>query len=473
MRMLALGLVLCACNPTDEITDPGTDPSGDDTGDSDTSVACEADDACEAWEICEADACIDGDRDNSSADATPITWDESITGHLNPEEDWDYYAVTVQGGEFARISTRPTGSEDGEPDASEDMDTVVATYDADGNLLSWEDDYPTGGSVSGSDSIVYTYFPEAGTYTIGVTDYTTFFDSDEKLGGQDFSYVLNLQEYSGAPDETDSFGSPGAERDVKEGYLYPVPVLLEEPGDSDWIQLNLPYGDCPVVLRGSSHSDGTDALAHTRLYSAEQDLLLDLDDLGTDGSGLYPAVDGGKAVIEALDSDGGGGANHWFFVIISAYEQGYSTTVDGEDIDYQVDAEPNDDQGQAQFVSQTDLQTSSGADYTGAYLWGTQDGEGDEDWYAFHAESGWYLNAWGTADYNGSLMDPAIEIYDATGTLLSAWYDGGDNAPDLENLLIETSGTHYMRVFDETGAAPGGAPYFYRFSIFVSDFEAT
>jgi len=70
-------------------------------------------------------------------------------------------------------------------------------------------------------------------------------------------------------------------------------------------------------------------------------------------------------------------------------------------------------------------------------------------------------------------MDPAIEIYDATGTLLSAWYDGYDNAPDLENLLIETSGTHYMRVFDETGTAPGGAPYFYRFSIFVSDFEAT
>jgi len=50
--MLAPCLVLGACKPTDEITDPGTVPSGDDTGDSDTSVTCE-------------------DDDNSSADATP------------------------------------------------------------------------------------------------------------------------------------------------------------------------------------------------------------------------------------------------------------------------------------------------------------------------------------------------------------------------------------------------------------------
>ncbi len=471
MRILALALSLSACHPTDEITDPGTKP-GDDTGEM-TSDDCEGDDACADWEICEGGSCIDGDRNGSFAQAVPIAWDESITGYLNPQSDWDYYALTVQGGEFARISTRPTGAEVGEPQASDEMDTVVATYDADGALLSWEDDYPTGGSVSGSDSIVYTYFPTAGTYIIAVMDYTTAFDSDEKHGGSDFSYVLNVQEYSSAPDEEDSLGSPGADREIKEGYLYPVPVLLEREGDSDWIELNLPYDDCPVLLRGSAHLDGTDALPRVRLYTAEQDLLLDLDELGTNGAGLYPDVDGGKAVIEALDSEGGGGDNHWFFVIVSAYEQGYSTTTEGVELAYQIDDEPNDALEQAQLLTQTDVQTSGGSDYTAAHLWGTQDSEGDEDWYAFHAQAGHFLNVYGTADYNGSLMDPAVEVYDASGALLNTWYDGSDDAPDLENLLIETTGTHYMRVYDETGAAPGGAPWFYRFSVYVTDFEAS
>ncbi len=472
MRLVVLSLLaLTACPPGDEITDPGTKP--DETGDTQPiDDGCENDEACEDWEICESGACIDGDRD-SFAGPTTITWDDELLGYLNPEEDWDYYAITVEGGEFARIATRPTGSGDGETEASEEMDTVVATYDMDGNLLSWEDDYPTGGSVSGSDSIVYTYFPEAGTYIISVMDYTSAFDSDEKKGGPDFSYVLSIQEYSGPPDEDDSFTTPGADREVKEGYLYPIPVLLEEEGDSDWIELSLPYADCPVVLRGSAHLDGTDAEPRVRLYSAEQDMLLDLDELGTNGVGLYPDVDGGKAVIEALDDNGAGGDNHWFFVIASIYEQGYSTSAEGQEIDYQLDGEPNDALEEAQLLGQTDLESSSGGQYTAAYVWGTQDSEGDEDWYAIHATAGHYLNVWGTADYNGSLMDPAIDVYDATGTLLADWYDGYDDAPDLENLPVETTGTHYIRVYDETGAAPGGAPYFYRFSIFVSDFEAS
>ncbi len=471
MRILALLPLLLACNPADEITDPGPDVETDDTGPGETTdEECDGDEACEAWEICESDRCVDGDRDSFDGPIT-IGWDEEITGYLNPESDWDYYALTVEGGEFARIATRPTGAGEGEPEASEEMDTVVATYDAEGNLLAWEDDYPTGGSVSGSDSIVYTYFPEAGTYRIVVMDSTTAFDAEEKLGGPDFSYVLSVEPYSAPPTEEDSFASPGAEREVDNGYLYPIPVLLEEEGDSDWLELALPYDDCPVLLRGSAHLDGTDAAPRVRLYDGGEQLLLDLDELGTNGVALYPSVAGGKAVIEALDGEGGGGANHWFFVIASAYEQGYSTTAEGEEIAYQIDGEPNDTIEQAQLLIQTELETSGGSAYTAAFLWGLQDSEGDEDWYALHAQAGHYLNVWGTADFNGSLMNPAIEVYDATGSLLTEWYDGSDDAPDLSNLLIETTGTHYVRVFDETGAAPGGAPWFYRFSIYVTDFE--
>ena len=468
MRTLVLFLILSACNRPDEITDgkPDTGPEPDTA----TEPECSGDVECDDWEICEVGVCIDGDRNNAFEEAVALDWDSAVMGYLNPSQDWDYYTVTTDGGQFARISTRPTGSEVGEPEASDEMDTVVATYDVEGNLLSWEDDYPTGGSVSGSDSIVYTYFPDAGTYYVAVMDYTSAFDSDEKRGGADFSYVLTLQDYGDPPDESDSFASPGAEREVSEGYLYPVPVLLEEAGDSDWIELDLPYSDCPVLLRGSANLDGTDALPHVRLYTAEQEVVADLDELGTNGAAFYPDIDGGKAMIEALDTAGGGGANHWFFVIASVYKQTYSVTTEGVDMEVQVESEPNDELESSQLLSQVDVQTSGGSDYIAAHLWGTQDGEGDEDWYAFHAQAGWYIQAWGTADYNGSLMDPAIEIYDASGTLLTTWYDGSDAAPDLDDLLVETTGTHYMRVYDETGAAPGGAPYFYRFSIYVTDF---
>ncbi len=470
MRILTLCLLLSACDRTDEITDGKPDTSPEEDTDT-TTVDCGGDIECEDWEICEGGQCIAGDRNNSYDEAEVIEWEGSVSRYLQNTDDWDFFALTTDGGQFARISTRPTGAEVGEPEASEVMNTVVATYDADGNLLSWEDDYPTGGSVSGSDSIVYTYFAAAGTYYIAVMDYTTAFDADEKNGGSDFSYVLNVQDYGSAPDEPDSIESAGADRDVKSGYLYPVPILLEEEGDTDFIDVNLPYGNCPVLVRGSANLDGTDATPRVRLYSAEAQLLLDLDNLGTDGVALYPDVDGGKAVIEAMDAEEGGGDNHWFFAIVSVYDEGYSTTIEGQDVDYQVDTEPNDLLEEAQLLAQTDLETDSDSEYSAAFVWGTQDWEGDDDWYAFHAEAGWYLNAWGTSDYNGSLMDPAIEIYDSSGALLTTWYDGYDSAPDLYDQLIETSGTHYMRIYDETAAAEGGAPYFYRFSVYVTSFE--
>lgn len=471
MRLLVLCLALTACKPSDEIT-YGTRDTSPDPEDTDTStVDCSGDIECEDWEICSEGQCIAGDHNNAMDEADSIDWEESVMGYLQTADDWDWFALETDGGQFARISTRPTDSKTGEPAASEEMNTVVATYDAEGNLLSWEDDYPTGGSVSGYDSIVYTYFADPGTYWIAVMDQTGGFDMEEEHYGSDFTYVLTVQDYGSPPDEPDSIVTPGADREISEGFLYPIPVLLESKGDSDFIEITLPYGDCPVLVRGSSHLDGTDATPRVRLYSAKSDLLTDQPALGTGGMAFYPDVDGGKAMIEVSDADGGGGDNHWFFAIVSADEQGYGTTVEGEDVDYQVDAEPNDQLEKAQLLDQIDVETSSGSPYTAAYFWGTQDGEGDEDWYAFHAEAGSYLNAWASADYIGSLMDPAIEVYDSGGLPLTSWYDGSDSAPDLYDFPIETTGTHYLRVYDETGASKGGAAHFYRFSLFVTSFE--
>ncbi|MBN1337145.1 MAG: hypothetical protein JXB39_14390 [Deltaproteobacteria bacterium] len=458
--------LLSSCPRSVEIPDSPENPP-DDSG----SPECTGDAGCEAWEICEGGACVDGDRNNDPEEAQPLAWDESVIGYLNPASDRDFYALTVEGGQFARIRTRPTGSESGEPVASEDMDTVVATYDATGHLLSWEDDYPTGTRVTGYDSVVYTYLASPGTYVVAVMDATTAFDEEEKRGGPDFSYVLTAEVYDAAPREADAYGSPGAEREVQEDYVYPVPVLLEEASDSDWIDLTLPYEDCPVVLRGSAHLDGTDATPHVRLWSSGRILLLDLDTLGTDGVALYPDVDGGRVVVEARDAGGEGGSNCWFFVFVSVYDEGYATTVNGQEIPYQVDAEPNDGLGQAQSLDLADLRTTSGDPYQAAFFWGTQDGPGDEDWYAVSAEAGWFLNVWGTADYNGSQMDPALEVYDPTGKRLGEDSDGSDRAPDLYDLLLASTGIHSVRVFDQSGVSEGGSASFYRFSLYLTDFE--
>jgi hypothetical protein len=467
MRFLLPLLILGACTPEDEYTQPLPDDTAPPTPE------CSDDLQCEAWEICEGEVCVDGDRDDEASGRPTLPWEEARIGYLNPPGDVDTWTFAAEEPGFVRLSTRPTGSGDGEREASEEMDTVLLLYDAAGEVVAWEDDYPTGSSVSGYDSIVYAYLSEPGDYYAVVLDASTAYALEDELGGPDFSYALELQPYSEEPDEPDSFASPGAEREVEEGYLYPVAVLLEETGDSDWIELSLPYGDCPVILRGSANLEGTDATPRVRLYDGGETLLLDLPTLGTDGVALYPAVDGGEAIIEALDADEGGGSNHWFFLFASIYEQGYPITTEGVELHYAVEEEPNDDLDHAMLLDQADVETSGGSAYTATHFWGTQDGPGDEDWFAFHAEAGWFINAWGTAEYNGSLMDPALELYDASGALLTTWYDGSDAAPDLMNHPVESTGTHYLRIVDETGSAEGGAAFFYRFSLYVTSFEAS
>ncbi len=465
---LLAALLLCAC-PDDKLTSGET--ALPETGPDSEAPECSEDDTCEAWEICEDDVCVDGDRNESSDEAEPLGWEEPLSGYLNPAEDVDWFSIESDGGQFVRVSTRPTGAESGEPVASEDMDTVLILYDPSGDWVVWEDDYPTGGVVNGYDTIIYAYLAEAGTYSLAVMDASTAYDRDEKLGGADFSYVVELQEYGSPPDEPDSFEDPGADRDLESsGYFYPVPILLEEESDSDWIELTLPYGDCPMLVYGSANIEGSDALPRLRLYTAEQELLLDLDELGTNGVALYPDIDGGKALAEATDAEGGGGDNHWFFLIFKIYDEGYSTSIGGVEFPYQVESEPNGSLEQAQLVEQLSVETDSGDEYTAAFLWGTIGEAGDEDWYAIHGSEDWNLTVYGTADYNGSLLNPALELYDASGERLQYWYDGSDLAPDLLNEHLDSDGTYYLRLYDEDESDEGGAAWFYRLSIYVTDF---
>ncbi len=451
-------------------SDPQTTPGDSDTTDTEPVVACEGDEDCQGWEICEDGACQDGDRNNDWEEAEAVLWEETVYGWLNPENDVDYYSFSASGGEWVRVDTRPTGAEKGESEANEEMDTVVSLYNPNGQLHAWEDDYPTG-PVTTYDTVLFAYLPEAGTWTVVVENDVP--EKDAAGGGEDFSYALRVTEYGGVTYETDALDDPNYEVELASGYIYAVGVHLEEEGDRDYISLELPYDQCPVLVQGSLNLTGSDANGRVRLIDANGDALLDQNDLGLGSYGLYPEANG-DLVLEALDDEERGGDDYWFMVIVKVYDQGWRTSVGGVDYDYQDDSEPNDSQGEAQILTQTSFAADSGSLYNGSYAWGWLESEVDQDWYVFQGEKGWYLTVYSTASWYGSLLDPVFEVYDAGGELLGSYEgDSDDSGPDFENLGPLEEGSHYLRIVHPEGTKEGGPGHFYSFALYVTDFEVT
>ena len=101
--LLYLGL-LAACGDKD-VGIQDTSPS--DNTDTGPDIECLEDDDCNDWEVCDADACVDGDRNNSADESLTLSWDDgpSRDYYINPAGDVDYYDLSAAGGEFVRIRT--------------------------------------------------------------------------------------------------------------------------------------------------------------------------------------------------------------------------------------------------------------------------------------------------------------------------------------------------------------------------------
>ncbi len=431
--------------------------TGDTTGTTDTGTnlpttpeLCETDSDCEDYELCDVETgeCEVGDADNSLEEANGILWEQILTGYLQTDGDQDFYSFEAAGGEWVRIDTIRKGN-------SDEMDTLVTLYDPIGKVHHVEDDHPWG-PVTTYDTVMYTYLPSAGTWTILIEDLNG-------VGHPSSEYELQLREVTNAVDDPDDFDDPGYILDIdSSSSIWAIGVLLEDDGDEDYIQLNLPWDQCPVYLVGSEGERGSEATATIELYPEEDLRLLRKEGFGVDGNAFYPEIDGGMAMVVASDADGEGSENHWFYVYVQVYDQGYG---------YTHEIELNDTEADATEIALEPDENGSGSAFEWGGFWGTIDERGDEDWFAFNANSAWYLQVRGNTDSLGSLLVPELEVYDELGELVTGTVDADDSFPDTWNIGPLDGGRYSVRV-TSADISDYGPEYFYTVRIDVTDYEA-
>lgn len=405
--------------------------------------------ACLTYEICGEGECIVGDENNDVTEAEALLWESDAAAYLQSDDDVDYFSFTAAGGEFVRVSTEAIGTD-------ETMNTIVTVYDPNGKVHQIEDEHAAG-SVSNYDTVLYTYLHMPGVWIIAVQDVDGY-------GSTTAQYNVKVSETGGKTQESDSLLDPGYTFEAtKANTFWAVGVLLGESGDSDWIEIDLPWENCPVYVQGSQYVGGTDATATVEFFLPDGTQLNRKEGLGPEGTAMYPEVDGKKLILSASDANGGGGDNHWFFLFISIGEGGYS---------YTQESEPNDLLSEANSLDSTWTTNDDGAPYAYATGWGTLEWEDDEDYFYVTVEQDQYLQVWGTAGSLGSLLDAEVEVFDPNGVSLKSGTDGDDNFPDLSNIGPLDAGNYAIRVRHEDVDGSGPA-WFYRFSIFQTGYTVS
>lgn len=436
-------IILLACTNAE---DSGWEPSGDDT-DEPVDETCDNDDACAEYQICEDDACVTGDRNNSLDEATPLLWESPEGAYLQEAGDEDFFSFQAEGGEFLRLHTRWAGTDD-EDDAT--IDTLVTLYDPSGKVHATEDDHAIG-NVNTYDTVMYAYLPDAGTWTAKVSEV----NGGGSVTGE---YEIEIRETSAHTNDEDSLEDPSYDLELNEGSIFAIGVVLEEEGDHDFIELELPYDECPIQIWGTTFETNSDMTPVVDMYVPDDpDRYMHKVDPGPNGQGLYIELDGGTALLDVYDEFDGGGEDHWTFIYVRAFSRGSL---------YEEEAEDNDD---ADFANILDWDWSEGDGYGRARGWGQMDYDLDEDWFLVDVDDQNYLLVDGTADSLGSGMDAGMEVYDVDGNLIGTGEPDEDEFNDSTEWLgpLE-AGPYYVRIFAENDDAAGPG-FYYRFTAYQTD----
>lgn len=448
-QLTALALSLLACN--------GGKPTGTDT---DEPVAidevCVEDDECESDEICDDEACVPGDRDNSIDEATLLRFDEPRSGVINPAGDKDYFSFeTLSPGQWVLLQTT------NERATAEDLDTVVRIYQANGLEHAAMDNYDLY-RISGADSSLVAYLPTAGTWYVSVEDVSTYYELSPLRGSSRFSYGLELTSFSA---NTAEGGDPLLVELETGTRISRRGVLIGNPGDADQLVLRAPFAG-QVLQVSATGANGSQLVADVS-FELDGELLMRQRDLrsGSYGQVLQSVAD--DYLVTVTDAAGGGSADHWTVLYFRTYDPGASVTFWGTTV-YEPEEEPNDDDVTANVLLRSDQTTTTGLNWSGAFLEGRIDGEGDSDWFKFTIDPGNLFTIRCYADRFGSLVDLGLEILrdDLSPIETVSDYDVW-SAPQRYNL--EGGEARYVRVFAEDDSFGPGA--YYRCTVVESDWE--
>ena len=460
---MLLSVLMMSCGDKDQPIEE--DDDGGDTA-IDT-LECESDSDCDDSEICEDNECVDGDRNNSVDEAETLLPDDETDGHfINPSGDEDYFSYTSDGGEFIRVSI--TTPDESKSDVNV-YDSYLTLRDPDLRIIAEVDNYPTGATLSSADSILYAYLAEAGTYTLVVEDNGSYV-GESPYGDSRYEYALSIATWGQHTDEDDAKDDPGISIDVDNANsYYALGVALEEEGDVDYVELNMPYDNNRFYVLGQLDVlDGVDP--QVRLYTEDGEPLMDVSPVSDGKMGYYPSTQDGDYILELSDEDGDGGDNEWFFVFLLQ---------DGGD-----SASPTEDEDNGHPILATTLEineySNSSGDYTTSYGLGFADPyvgkkgvEVDEDWYAIEAFDDGYMVACMNSSYYGSSITPDIAVIEPDGETVLGDAEGEDDedpAAVIENVEVNGGDTYYIKVTNPEDAT-GTAMEWYEFIVYVADFK--
>ena len=448
-RYLFVLFALCACADkpieVEESTDSGITANPDE--------GCSSDDDCGQGLICEATDCTPGDRNNSLEEAESLLWESSKSGTINPAGDIDYFTFNAEGGEYIWAYTVTEGEEE---------NTVIVLRDPNGKVVTWSNDYATGSSINSKDSVMFAYLAKAGLHSITVEDYGSYFGGTP-AGSVQYEYSLYLEEWSRTTREADSPENPLLGIDMENTNMWnSVGVSIEEEGDRDYFVINYSADSSFLELHGMINLDGSDLLPTVNIYNPDGDMIASRNGVGIDGIIKYPMMETGAYQVEVFDQGGLGSADHWTFLFP------ISRDVSSES---NPEIEPNTSMADATPVTLTDTANSNGKEYSFGYGMGEL-GLEDEDWFAVeHAHDGGTLVVCMNTTLYGSTLSPAIDVYDAEGTLLDSVQSDSATDPNAAiNEIPYDAGTYYIRVYNETPLEEEQKSNWYRFITYAASF---
>ena len=205
-----------------------------------------------------------------------------------------------------------------------------------------------------------------------------------------------------------------------------------------------------------------------RLLNAAGEPLTDKIDVGPEDFALAPFIGAGTYLLEITDAAGTGSDNHWAFVHLISRED------DSDGSTFVLEAEGNNALEDAQTLEQNASETSGGNAYTFSNMLAMGDEVDDADWYKFEAGYGEnFLGICLNALTMGSTYTASMQLYDATGEMVTEWTADGPDAPDLyvANETLD-DGDYYLRVAPAAPIDVVPADY-YMFTLYVASFEAS
>ncbi|NML14071.1 pre-peptidase C-terminal domain-containing protein [Azohydromonas caseinilytica] len=217
---------------------------------------------------------------------------------------------------------------------------------------------------------------------------------------------------------------------------------LDSNYDTDWFRVTLTAGQLyRFELRGYDSGNGTLRDPELLLYNSA-------------GQGLTRDDDGGTG-LDSLLTYTATYSGTYYLAAIAHNSSGYGS--------YRVSASVVDDYAASA--------ATSGGLAVGGSATGTIESSGDVDWFRVTLAAGqnYRLEALGAGTSSGTLGDPYLTLYNASGTALASNDDGGINGNSLLSYAATASGTYYLAA---RAYSTGTGTYQVRASV-VDDYAAS